>query len=1630
MISRAGQAKAIRARRSRLPVLEPMEFRTLLSTGPGNLDPSFGYQGVVPLPFATTDVVSYPDGRFLLSGTAGVSEEPYVQRYSADGQLDPTFGALGTVVANFTWGANVALEPDGKIVESATSPAGAAQLIRYNPDGSLDATFGTSGATAPISLNVAGQMSPLTLRFGSLGVLPDGRILLAGEGAGGVGLVMVRTDGTLDPSFHGNGTLVVTPGPSPYFTGLAVEDGKILLQIKDATSQGAAIFVYRFNVDGSADTTFGSSGVINLHYGQNASLAVQPDGKFIIGYAANQAETISRYNADGSPDQLFGTGGSTTFGNDFNYLGGEGLSDIALQPNGKILISNFTSQTELYRLNSDGTIDASFGTNGVVNVALPQPIQSAYPNFITVQPSGRIILAFGGTGTGPFELAGIVGDPVVAFGDATSVSSSSGTPTAVYDVSETAGSATITLVRGGDLSQTLSVPFSTDDSGGRAGINYTPVHTTVTFAAGSETATVAIPILDDPNASLPIDVPLRLGTPSNGAILGSVAIGELRIVPVEGIVITPVQLSSVMQGSASSSFTVALQSVPSADVTVPLSISSTNPGAALSISTADFTPADALTPKTVTVTATGGSGSSAVIATISAGPATSADPKYNGLSGTATVAVYPSTSGPGWIEFGAANFTYDENAGTAKITVVRLGGSSGSVSVDFATSDGSDAAAGKYVPLSGSISFGAGVTSKAITITLNDPGHNLQGDQTVDLTLSNPTGGAQLGVFPTATLTLHDTSQPVGGDLDRTFGTDGKSILPDYLAGLSTITRQSNGDLVMAGTGGVSLDGANLVRVWRTNSSGQPDLSFGQQGLALIPFPNFTQVKSVAIAPDGKIVVVGTATKPAGGSEFALLRLNMDGTLDTGFGQNGLVTSSLSAGNDQPSSVSIEADESILVGGTLDTASDADRPFAFVHYFADGSLDIGFGAGGALVIPAASGGASATIQQPDGKWLLIGGGGYDPNSDGVKPGFALRLNPDFTPDSTFGVGGVASLNFTEYYFCATLQPDGKILIGGGAGPNGGSAASVARLKSDGSPDTAFGSGGSVRTSFGDGLTSAATAVFVEPDGNIVASGYAVNAGFAGGYLIAVAGYLSDGSPDSSFAEGGSRAFSIGGDGNDFNVGAVARPDGDIVIASTSDSYPVLAAILPSHQKKPTITWANPAGIVYGTPLGPTQLDATANVRGTFAYSPPAGTILHAGNNQPLSVTFTPTDTTDYTTATDKVYINVAKATPTITWANPADIVYGVPLSGTQLDATSSWTVGGVLGSVAGTFTYTPPAGTILHAGNNQSLSVAFTPTDATDYTTASDTVYINVAKATPTITWANPADIVYGTPLGPAQLGATANVPGTFVYSPPDGVFLHAGPNQLLSVTFTPADTADYTTASATTMISVSKATPTITWARPADIVVGTPLGAAQLDATASVPGTFIYAPPAGAILSAGSNQILAVSFAPADATDYSTATASVFINVNSGHPPALPVIIGEHPLFTPRFNRHHKPVGQPILSGFEFDFSEEMNPATAGAATNYQVDWISTRRVRKQTVQVLHAVPVTVQYSSTTNSVSVLLSGKQAFAQGGQITVIAEPPNGVSSEGGVLLDGGDKGEAADNGVFRILPRGRGITRG
>src|SRR6202041_2054113 len=234
--------------------------------------------------------------------------------------------------------------------------------------------------------------------------------------------------------------------------------------------------------------------------------------------------------------------------------------------------------------------------------------------------------------------------------------------------------------------------------------------------------------------------------------------------------------------------------------------------------------------------------------------------------------------------------------------------------------------------------------------------------------------------------------------------------------------------------------------------------------------------------------------------------------------------------------------------------------------------------------------------------------------------------------------------------------------------------------------------------------------------------------------------------------------------------------------------------LPVTQAASTVTWATPASIVYGTALSATQLNATATVPGTMVYTPAAGNIPAAGTDT-LSVTFTPTDTTRYSTVPPTVQLVVTKAAPVITWSNPASITFGTALSATQLNATAS---------VPGALVYTPAAGVIPAAGTD-TLSVTFTPTDTTSYSTVTKTVQIAVTQAAPTITWSNPASITFGTALSASQLNATASVPGTLIYPPAAGSIPAAG-TDTLSVTFTPTDTTNYTTATKTVQLTVTQA--------------------------------------------------------------------------------------------------------------------------------------------------------------------------------------------------------------------------------
>jgi serine/threonine protein phosphatase PrpC len=308
--------------------------------------------------------------------------------------------------------------------------------------------------------------------------------------------------------------------------------------------------------------------------------------------------------------------------------------------------------------------------------------------------------------------------------------------------------------------------------------------------------------------------------------------------------------------------------------------------------------------------------------------------------------------------------------------------------------------------------------------------------------------------------------------------------------------------------------------------------------------------------------------------------------------------------------------------------------------------------------------------------------------------------------------------------------------------------------------------------------------------------------------------------------------------------------------------------------QPTISWPTPEPVDYGTELSSVQLNATASVPGRFLYTPGPGYVLPAGTHT-IWVTFFPADSPQDSSVLASVSIAVLRVTPSIQWPTPSIMPPGVALGAAQLNASAS---------VPGTLEYSPAAGEVLADGTH-TLSVTFTPKDIANYTTVQATVSVTVAKTVPDIEWASPYPIPFGTPLGAAQLNASASVAGTFEYSPAAGEVLSAGSHKL-SVTFIPSDGTTYSRAGATVRLTVTRATPAIAWPTPEKINFGVPLGKTQLNATGCVPGTFVYTPGPGAILSAGEHTP-SVIFTPFNLSDYTPAQVAVSLSVIK----AIPVI-------------------------------------------------------------------------------------------------------------------------------------------
>jgi uncharacterized delta-60 repeat protein len=325
-------------------------------------------------------------------------------------------------------------------------------------------------------------------------------------------------------------------------------------------------------------------------------------------------------------------------------------------------------------------------------------------------------------------------------------------------------------------------------------------------------------------------------------------------------------------------------------------------------------------------------------------------------------------------------------------------------------------------------------------------------------------------------------------------------------------------------------------------SPGDLDATFGSGGKKTVNFGGTDAARAVLVQPNGRVVVAG-----GGGptSSFCVVRLrSANGTLDPTFGAGGKRVIDFGTDDESVYGAALQPDGKIVLAG------DSRLQPAVVRLKANGALDTSFdGDGRKLFSWGAIGRVTAVVVAPNGKLLL--GGFSGPEGGNIQ---VARLKADGAFDTTFGAGGIATVDFgaTEFGQAMARQADGRIVVAGRSSPGG---AVVARLRATGVLDPDFGTGGRVTLPGGGSLD----AVLVQPDRSIIVAGNA-----NGSATMTVTRLKPDGSLDTTFGSGGTTSVAFGSLANPLG-GAVRQPDGKLVIAGyTQDGEDVAVARLNAN----------------------------------------------------------------------------------------------------------------------------------------------------------------------------------------------------------------------------------------------------------------------------------------------------------------------------------------------------------------------------------------------------------------------------------------------------------------------------------
>lgn len=387
----------------------------------GSLDPTFGTGGKAFVSLGGfslgNDVAVQADGKIVVAGYLQIFSSNYdfaVVRFNSNGTLDTTFDGDGKVATpvgtDFDSANTVAIQADGKIIAAGMVRIGPQDddfaLVRYNADGSLDTSFGSGGkVTTPVGATDA---------IYSIVIQSDGKIVAIGNADGispGTVIAVARynPNGTLDTSFDGDGKLTTSIGGGAGASQVALQsDGKILVAGSGYLGQQGGFALVRYNSDGSLDTSFDGDGIVTTTVSPTNSsssalgIAVQPDGKIvavggstIAGFDTDSA--VVRYNPDGSLDTTFDGDGKVYIS--FTHLI-EALSDVAIQPDGKIVAAGYKSNNSgsptvyditVARLNPNGSLDTTFDGDGKVITQSPPDDTGALS--MQILPNGKIVTA-------------------------------------------------------------------------------------------------------------------------------------------------------------------------------------------------------------------------------------------------------------------------------------------------------------------------------------------------------------------------------------------------------------------------------------------------------------------------------------------------------------------------------------------------------------------------------------------------------------------------------------------------------------------------------------------------------------------------------------------------------------------------------------------------------------------------------------------------------------------------------------------------------------------------------------------------------------------------------------------------------------------------------------------------------------------------------------------------------------------------------------------------------------------------------------------------------------------------------------------------------------------------------------